>query len=394
MYMHNKLRVSHRTRLLTFLFIVVLVFSCFVSVFSRVSFAAGASDIVVNNESELRGAVNNASNAIVISLNNDITLTGSLNITNNKDITLTSNKVNGFYKLFGAEGVSTLFVDENSTLTLDGIIVTHVAEAGVLGGGVHVGTSGQLILYSGEISGNTVKGVGMPFSVGGYSGIGGGVYNRGVFEMHNGKITDNTASIGDGGGVNNGGTFKMFGGEIFNNQVSCGFHTDSDYQGYGGGVCNWGVFEMHNGKITDNTANKGGGVYNSLGTFRMFRGEISSNTANSGGGVYKQGGTFDWRGGVILGNTATGPYGGNNMYPEDSDGPSGGNGGTNNGGDNGSSSGGDNGTSVGDGGLFIGGFSLREVVLICVAIGGLVVGIVGAVLFFASKKEIASSEKC
>ncbi|MCL1976713.1 MAG: hypothetical protein FWG55_01180 [Candidatus Bathyarchaeota archaeon] len=73
------------------LFVIVLVSSGFVSMFSGVSpFALGASGRIVSNEMELRNAINNAVEPTVIALDNDITITEQLVIPVNKDITLTS----------------------------------------------------------------------------------------------------------------------------------------------------------------------------------------------------------------------------------------------------------------------------------------------------------------
>ena len=85
---------------------------------------------------ELRNAVNNAVGPTVIALDNDITLTEQLVIPANKDITLTSNKESELYKLIGTSydeygvivggsSVSTITVDSNGALKLDGISVTH-----------------------------------------------------------------------------------------------------------------------------------------------------------------------------------------------------------------------------------------------------------------------------
>ncbi|MDR2708045.1 MAG: hypothetical protein LBB87_04810 [Nitrososphaerota archaeon] len=76
------------------LFVVLLVFSCLVSMFSAVSpFVLGAStDTMISNEAELVVAVDNAPSgaSIVIAFDRDITLTNPLDIPEGKDITLTS----------------------------------------------------------------------------------------------------------------------------------------------------------------------------------------------------------------------------------------------------------------------------------------------------------------
>jgi len=285
------------------LFVVVLVFSPFVSMFNVFSpFASGAPILVVSNETELKNAVNNALTGIpiIVALDNDITLTDTLIISANKDITLTSNKAVGYYKLSGAVNKSTLTVESGGVLKLDGLVITHAKD--VRGTGVYIMENGQLVMYNGEISGNIDT-----FSRSG----GGAVQNSGTFEMYNGKIFNNTAAFG--GGVLNevGGSFSMSGGTISNNTV-----TGDVWSGYGGGVYNLGVFELSGGTISNNTLNDqgyswsgyGGGVYNS-GVFSMSEGEISNNIANglysdSGGGVHNTG-TFTMLGGTISNNTAS-----------------------------------------------------------------------------------------
>lgn len=99
----------------------------------------------------------------------------------------------------------------------------------------------------------------------------------------------------------------MYGGNITGN-----VRTDS---GNGGGVLvSYGIFNMYDGKITNNSCgSSGGGVYVDRGTFNMSGGEISSNTSGEyGGGIelYKKS-DFTMTGGSISQNKAeNGYYGG------------------------------------------------------------------------------------
>jgi hypothetical protein len=399
------------------LFIITLFSSCLVSVFSVISpFVLSASDRVVKNEIELRNAINNAPSktSIIITLDTDISLSSALVISANKDITLTGNKVIGYYKLIGVDGESTISVDGGGMLKLDGIVITH--EKDKAGSGVTVDSGGTLILYSGEISGNTVYGRGMPALVGGYSSYGGGVYNSGAFEMYGGKISGNFASVGKGGGVYNSGTFKLSGGEISNNTADTAVFTESEYTGHGGGVYNSGTFAMSDGKITRNTASGGGvynygtfelmggeisgntgsGVYQRWGMFTMSGGEIRGNTAYMGGGVYVYlSSTFDRQGGLISGNTVTNKDGeGKDVYIYSSDGSSGGGGSSN--GNNGSSGGNiGGGSSNGNSGLSTGsgGYSLRDIVIICVGVVGLTAVVITISLFVYFSKRMKRVEE-
>lgn len=342
--------------LLASLLVVILVSSLFTCLLVNSSNGASLTDVVhVKNEAELKEAIKNVSTkkATTITIDNDITLTESLVISADNNITLTSNKASGYYKLTGSTGKSTITV-EKGALKLDSIIITHTSTAGELGGGVYVGVSGKLILYSGEISSNTAIDDGAPYQP---EAAGGGVYNLGVFEMYGGKISNNRAS---GLGARMGG--------------------------YGGGVYNIGTFTMFGGEISGNTAHVSGGGVENRGVFTMSGGSITSNTAGYGGGGVSNSGTFERQGGTISGNDA------DDIYPSGSDaGSSGSNGGTNNGND-GSTNGngtidGSDGINNGDNELSGEGFSLRAVVVICVCIV-VVMGIIMGVLFVYFQKRI------
>jgi hypothetical protein len=310
-------------------------------------------DRIVSNEMELRNTVNNTVVPIVIALDSDITLTKQLTIPANKDITLTSTSTSKFSKLIGGDsGRSTLGPAEypeavinvkgSGALKIDGIAVTCGNNSLAWNKLVHVDVCGTLILYNGEISGNS---------------IGDGVVNSGTFEMYGGKISNNTSIVGGGGrggAVYNSerGTFSMFGGEISNNtgfgvinrgtynwgwsygtfnmlgglisnnigggvqnsaifSMSGGEISDNVGEGEnvmqsGGGVSNSGIFSMSGGVISNNQATHGGGVYNyPNGNFSLSENAvISNNEAEVGGGVYNAG-TFNRHGGTISGNIAT-----------------------------------------------------------------------------------------
>ncbi|MCL2642844.1 MAG: hypothetical protein FWD52_04985 [Candidatus Bathyarchaeota archaeon] len=267
-------RVSRRKLpLITLLVAGVLIVSLFVYIFTVENNRFFLKDdsvyveleVYVTTETELVKTINNARGAIVINLDNDIQLTASLNITAKKEITLTSNRTTGFYKLIGANHASTLIVENNGVLRLAGIVVTHAPD--VKGRGVTVNPGGTLFMNDGEISGNTE------------SANGGGVHNMGNFTMSGGKISSNVA--------------------FYYTAFIRGWGQSSN--GYGGGVYNGGVFVLSGGEISGNTAGgRGSGVYN-VGTFEMCGGVISSNNSYVDGGVYNApDSTFDKDGGVII----------------------------------------------------------------------------------------------
>lgn len=181
--------------------------------------------------------------------------------------------------------------------------ITHSAD--VYGRGVRLGDSsstGDFIMYGGEISGNRID-------ISAYSaaaGDGAGVESQlSDFTMYGGKITNNhviNGSNNEGGGVNmhTGGTFTMYGGEISGNACS-----DT-----GGGVISASAYlKLYGGTISNNTADKrGGGVFTNM-TLTISDGiTITGNKSEQGGGIYTYDEDITINGGNITGNTAT--YGG------------------------------------------------------------------------------------
>ena len=415
--MNTTLHISRKSLLLISLLCVVLVSSLFTYMFVNDSSATSLENTMhVKTETELKNAINNVSSKeTTIALDNDITLTQPIVISANKDIKLVSNKASGFYKLIGVDGSSTITVESNGALKLDGVIITH--KNGDNGRGVDVLEQGQLILYRGEISGNTNTGDAKPNTLGGFPSKGGGVYiEYGIFEMYGGKISNNEANAGNGGGVYNlGGTFKMESGEISDNRAIQITTTGTWCGGDGGGVFNGGNsgnLTVSGGKIFNNrAANNGGGVFN-IGSFILYGGAIYSNTAvgngdrgspsggySCGGGVYNinlcslrggtiTGNTADWGGGVyyaysppyILGVTISGntaKFTGNDIYPDIGSGDG--------------SSGGNDGSSDGNNKQSTDGFGVRATLVICVIII-VTMNIAMIVLFFYFKKKIAQVE--
>ncbi|MCL2643414.1 MAG: hypothetical protein FWD52_07915 [Candidatus Bathyarchaeota archaeon] len=349
------------------LLVVTLISFLFVGIFVN---GLGGSSLVdavyVKTEDELRNAINNAPTGkpITIALDNDITLTKTTDDHNSnyhpvniiipadKDITLTSNKPNGYYKLTGAVNGTILFVASNGILRIDGITVTHTRNT--VGSGVSVYRFAEFYLYNGIIYGNKANIAGGVFNAGIFvmsggtisgnaaTDSGGGVYNIGTFAMSGGEISGNTAASNGGGIWDYMGVFTMSGGTILGNTATGGSgggvhlwggvhlgYSEFTMSGgeisgnkaakWGGGVHSGANFTMSNGKISGNIATLGGGVYNAY-VFTMSGGEISGNTAATGGGVYNirnfgdddLAGTFNRLGGKISGNIASS---GNNVYP-------------------------------------------------------------------------------
>ena len=202
-----------------------------------------------------------------------------------------------------AENVASgiICIEENVTFNLcdcqdSGKISGNTASDANYGGGVT--NKGTFNMYSGKISGNTS------------GNYGGGLYNQSTFNMYGGEISGNTSS-GHGGGVYNTGTFNLHGGKIIENHSLSGF---------GGGVYSTRyTFNMSGGDIGSNIAFIGGAAYIAGGKFNMLDGKISGNRAvDHGGGICNCGGTFTMLGGEISGNNTAGTTGGGGVHAHDS----------------------------------------------------------------------------
>ena len=201
------------------------------------------------------------------------------------------------------------------------------------GAGVYVAASRcHFTMYGGSISDNQGHGVsvveGATFTMNGGSitnntisgSSGAGVVNCGTVVMNKGLISKNSITDGDGGGagVHNGPAvinanyqkpvFEMRGGEISENTTTT--------KGSGGGISNLdAICTITSGSICGNQAGNGGGVNNASSVFEMQGGKIIGNRANgySGGGVNNNTelakGSFTMSGGVIKENQAA-QYGG------------------------------------------------------------------------------------
>lgn len=175
------------------------------------------------------------------------------------------------------------------------------------GHGVSVVEGATFTMNGGSITNNTISG-----------SSGAGVVNCGKVVMNKGLISKNSITDGDGAGVYNGPAvinanyqkpvFEMRGGEISENTTTT--------KGSGGGISNLdAICTITSGSICRNQAGNGGGVNNTESVFEMQGGEIIGNRANgySGGGVNNNTGlatgSFTMSGGVIKENQAA-QYGG------------------------------------------------------------------------------------
>jgi hypothetical protein len=204
-----------------------------------------------------------------------------------------------------------IHIGSSSTLTLtdckENGIIQHLGEK--TGAGIY--NIGNFFMYNGMISNNNcgVKNAGDFNMYGGTiseninkktSDYGGGVYvdAQHTFNMYGGTISGNTA--GYGGGVNNKGTFNMYDGSTISDNTECTL--PGSFSHGGGAVYNEGTFNMKGGVISGNTSEGyGGGVYIEAGRFEMSGGKITDNSSKQdGGGVDQKGGTLTLSGTAII----------------------------------------------------------------------------------------------
>ncbi len=208
----------------------------------------------------------------------------------NADLTLDNVKI----ERTESNGKALVSVREQAKVTMQGETskIDGKRDASFAGRGVEV--QGTFHLEGGTIANHKAAGETALVTANVTDGSGVYVVNGGTFRMSGGYMEGNdTANAGSAVSVNGtDATFILNGGEIRNNKAI-----------YGAVIVRNGLFNMHGGKITGNTASTGGGgVAVSQGTFTMYGGEISRNTAKAGGGVFANNGN----GKIILAKNSTG----------------------------------------------------------------------------------------
>ncbi len=263
----------------------------------------------------MTGSANLVMNANATIQNAKASRGGGIQCTGTGSITMNSgSKVSACQSTYYGTGGSGAGIYSNGSVTLnDGSLITGNTANKGKGGGICI-DFGSLVMNGGEISKNTVTGVGTDFQGGGVC-----IYSNGAnFKMYGGKITENKADIGAGVSLWYTGassTFTMYGGEISQNDTT--FVSGlSNYHGFGGGVFAWGwadqSIDIQGGSIHDNVAKQGGGimVYTTDSRVRIAgSAELYGNKATWGGAVFNEG-----SGSTVIGNANihdnTASYGG------------------------------------------------------------------------------------
>ncbi len=185
-----------------------------------------------------------------------------------------------------------------AALTLNGHLV-YTNTTTTDGGGVYNDTSGVMTMAGGDIRDNLAQ-----------SGDGGGLLNRGTVNLQdNADVEDNRAGSEGGGVYNDSGgvidatsgrdsdlrrnTSTNDGGGLYNRGTvtwdgANDMHDNVSTSGNGGAIHNSGALILTHSSVRDNSANNGGGVYNTTGTAVFSNTTLSSN-ANDG--LYNASGT-------------------------------------------------------------------------------------------------------
>lgn len=189
----------------------------------------------------------------------------------------------------------------------DGTVMTNgirVSATDNKGGAIY--SSGRFTAVGGKISSCT-------------AGLGGALFNssKGIADLSDIRIEDNTATIAGGGVYNEGSMTAGSGTEISRNKAKLA--NTGTASGAGGGIYTSGSTVCGNGsEISGNTAEStGAGIYSSGSTElkegcsiadNTTSGTSSSRVRNCGGGIYISGGTVVMNGGSITGNRAVSKY--------------------------------------------------------------------------------------
>ena len=229
-------------------------------------------------------------------------------ITIDKDLTITGE---GGAGILDANQLSPIFiVQHNKTFTLDHMTLKNGKKdaapqyTGATGCGVY--TYGTFNMQDSTITNCEAV------------GDGGGVYlatSSSTFIMKNSTITGCTATENGGGVCVSGGNFKMQGSSAITGCEAIGNTVNHKY-GEGGGVYNKGSFEMTGGEIKNNKARVGGGIYNN-GTLILTNATLTGNTATFIGGALcmsSSDSSGKMTGGKIINNECSGSSDGGGVY--------------------------------------------------------------------------------
>jgi CSLREA domain-containing protein len=215
-----------------------------------------------------------SSTSITILYGGGIYNDGTLTITKSK---VSNNTASGSKLSYGGG----IYNDGTLTITKSTVSGNTASSTDTLsiGGGIFNDMSGTIKVTKSTVSGNTAS------STNGLS-IGGGIYNDGTATITKSRVSGNTASstisTAYGGGIYNDGTIT-----ITKSKVS-GNISDGNYRAFGGGIYNNmnGTITVEGiSRISGNTADDGGGVYNSGIFYKSKRTRIKNNLLEDSWGI-------------------------------------------------------------------------------------------------------------
>jgi predicted outer membrane repeat protein len=182
----------------------------------------------------------------------------------------------------------------------------------ISGGGIFNNSEGNLTISGSTLSGNTAVGVvfSNPSGVFPIPGVGGALANFGAMTVSRCTLAGNSATgvevggvhyASQGGAIANGGTMTVR--DSFFIATNSGATNSADL---GGGIYNSAFLDVRGSTFTDNTASDSGGAIYNLGTATLQECSLSKNTAGSeGGGIFNgASGTLVFKDSTALDNLA------------------------------------------------------------------------------------------
>ena len=161
----------------------------------------------------------------------------------------------------GSDLYSLIYSTSASTLTINGLVLTHGSSGA--GGGGAISAVGLVALTGSTITNSTA------------GSFGGGIVTFGAVTVTNSTITGNKSTGAAGGGIAAGGSVTVMDSTISGNTASTG----------GGGIANIGAVTVTNSTIDTNGTSTGNGGGISGGTLvTVTNSTITGNTASAGAG--------------------------------------------------------------------------------------------------------------
>lgn len=208
--------------------------------------------------------------------------------------------------------------NEGTVTILDSTFSNNVV-TNDLGGAIGNGDTGIMTIEGSNFSGNSSARGGAIFNWGSISitgssftgntaGSGGAITNSGsgIATIDNSNFWDNSADNGPGGGIENVGSLSVTGNSFIGNTATC----------CGGAISNSepGLATIDKSTFSENSAPDGGAIFNFGGDLTLISVTVKNNTANFGGGIFNSD-SLSLIKSIVTGNSATsGPGSGGGIF--------------------------------------------------------------------------------